>query len=202
MHNILFVPGCGKTAEEGYPKTLAALAANGFNIDAVNPPWEKQSFADELAYTSEEIARKLRPNTIVVAHSYGCVLALAGIVAASRPRGVILASPSVNCFEGWQDEQVGRPLINERYAEQSETIQAYSLAALTKQVRVKHRAAVLLGEAEALQFPIIADLAKVAANNLGVEPSYASSAGHFIDHYQSYVDLVANTANAFGNSIF
>ncbi|HYG83666.1 MAG TPA: hypothetical protein VD907_02215 [Verrucomicrobiae bacterium] len=197
----LFIPGHDTEAKKDYPKTYAALEGAGFRVEQITPPWEKRDFTAEVTQVSRELRQKIGQTTVVIAHSYGVMLALPELTRQPRP-GIVLASPSLNCAEGLADTAVGEPLLKKDYPESYAAIQHYSLNELTKRIRTpQERAAVLVGEAETQKYPIIKHLATIAAANLGTEVTYAPKANHFIDYNPSYIETVVKAADRISDAL-
>lgn len=189
---LLFIPGRGCKASEHYPKTWMALEAAGFVVDEVIPPWGT-TFENLITQTGRQIAKSIGQNAIVLAHSFGVNVAQPEL-ARQATMGVILTSPGVACAEGIEGE-AGRSLVDKHFPAQAKFVSQFSLAALARAMRLPpERAAVIVGEIEARDFPFMNDMAHIAARALGVQVTYAPEAPHFIDYSEQYIRAVVEAA--------
>lgn len=187
------MPGAGLQPHEHYPKTCQRLYEAGFDIDEVNVPWECEDFERLVHYTGNEISRRIGAGAVVLAHSYGANIALPEVVRHTN-LGVLLASPSVACKEGLAYE-MGASMIEKSFPGQAGIVREYSLTSLVGRLQVPAEGiTVFVGEAEAKDYPFMAELAGIAARAAGIQPIYVPESPHFIEYSDEYVQQVADAA--------
>lgn len=189
---LVFVPGANCRAFEDYPKTCAALTDAGFAITAISPVWDAP-FEQLVEQVKQEVHDSIGENTLVLAHSRGANLVMPALV--HRPNiGVIIASPSMACAEGYADDGA-RPLAEKRFPNEGHIVRRVSMLALASaSTIVSEHAAVLVGEQEVEEFPFMSGIAHKTATGFDVPVTHVAEAPHFIDYHDNYVRAVADAA--------
>jgi hypothetical protein len=103
--------------------------------------------------------------------------------------GLVLASPSVVCAEGYARlDSEASELVEKAFPGQADVITRYRTATLARRIGLPPaKAAVLVGGAEAEQWPFMRHMALAAAEALGVEATVVLEAPHFIDESDNYI---------------
>lgn len=189
---VIFVPGQGMQASKDYPLTCGELQHAGFTVDEVILDWE-QRFEDIVGQASADIHKRICRESLIIMHSFGVNVALPGITRHSEI-GIVMASPSVACAEGYSFG-AGADILEKNFPGQREIVGKFSLAALSQAIQVPpERIAVLVGELEVEKFPFMDSLAKLAAQSVGVEVAQVPGAVHFIEYSSQYRRTVIDTA--------
>jgi pimeloyl-ACP methyl ester carboxylesterase len=189
---LIFVPGADCQVIEDYPKTYRALKEVGFDITAISPAWsDRISFENLVNQISQEVTSHIGQKALLVAHSRGANLVMPAL--AQQPNiGVVLASPSVACAEGYENNE-SRALAEARFPDQEDQVRRIGMFALARNARLPaDQTAVLVGGEEIETYPFMDDIAGAAARGFGVNVTYVPGAPHFIDYHDTYIDAVVD----------
>lgn len=189
---LIFIPGSGCGVFEDYPKTCTELTSAGFDITAVSPAWDAP-FEQLVEQVEHEVHRTIGKNTLVLAHSRGANLVMPALVR-QPDIGVIVASPSMACAEGYANSEA-KPLAEARFPAEGHIVRRVSMLALAHASTIPpEHAAVLVGEQEMEEFPFIGDIANKTAAGFKIPVTRIAEAPHFIDHHDGYIQAVTDTA--------
>lgn len=190
---LIFVPGADCQAEH-YPKTYRALEDAGFDITTISPAWSARiSFEGLVSQTSQEVASHIGQKALLVAHSRGANLVMPALAGQSNI-GVVLASPSMACAEGYESG-ASRALVEARFPDQEDQVCKIGMFALARSAKLPaDRVAVLVGSEEVATYPFMNEIAAATARGFGVNVTYIPQAPHFIDYHDAYIDAVVDAA--------
>lgn len=197
---VIFVPGHDTQADD-YPETLKALGRKDFTLDVLAPEWG-DSYDILASSIGKALARKVGKKAIIppviIAHSMGANLVTRWLTEhEDLPRiGLVAASPSVACLEGY-NYQKGREMLERDFPgpDNEESIKRFSVNSL-KRIKNNVHAAVLVGENEAKKFPFMRDLALQTAQGLNVSVTEVPEAPHFIDYSPTYVQAIVDSTHS------
>jgi hypothetical protein len=188
------VPGAGCQVIKDYPKTYRALEDAGFDITAISPAWSACiPFEDLVNQIHREVTSHIGQKALLVAHSRGANLVMPALAQQSNI-GVVLASPSMACAEGY-DINESRTLAEARFPGQKDQVCRIGMFALARGAKLPAgRVAVLVGGEEVETYPFMGEIAEATARGFSADVTYVPQAPHFIDYHDAYINAVVDAA--------